>query len=511
MKAETTTTRTVKRISLELNRDKFAKIEGVANAYRDEKRVHLEWYQGEGRFALARNSRAYRDGLTADGYATDRPLSARGVNLAIKDAFETEEKYWAAIAAGISIRDRKWSAGQMHYANWLMCAPQRFSELILGRAPIDKRIALSLVERKQVQNYLRRQTRKLMGRRPSARTARSFALDPGMYRVFEQNGRQYISITSLEKGQRLVIPLEGKSAIRGNLRIVLLPEERKVEVHVAFPIARESAASGETAAIDVGLTEVAVDEEGNCYGEKFGRVVSRQTEENKEKNQKRNKLHALEKKYDQRSSKKKVRNLRRFNLGRKKLKARKRRARIEQTNLINQAIAEFLEKRRPARFAAEKLDLRRKAKSKQMSRRSAMWMRSTLAERIEFKASAAGCRRQHVNPAYTSQTCPQCGYVDGANRKGDRFQCRYCGHEGHSDQVAAINQKARLDDREITPLTPKEKVKAILLERFDARVEGQRTTVPGRTSERGSSRTSPRQSKNETAAGKSTKPAVKEL
>lgn len=137
--------------------------------------------------------------------------------------------------------------------------------------------------------------------------------------------------------------------------------------------------------------------------------------------------------------------------------------------------------------------------------------RAGLAERIKFKASTAGCRRQHVNPAYTSQTCPQCGYVDGANRKGDRFQCRYCGHEGHSDQVAAINRKARLDDREITPLTPKEKVKAILLERFDARVEGQRTTVPGRTSERGSSRTSPRQSKNETAAGKSTKPAVKEL
>ncbi len=121
-----------------------------------------------------------------------------------------------------------------------------------------------------------------------------------------------------------------------------------------------------------------MDEEGNFYGEKFGEIVTRQADENKEKNQKRNKLHALEKKYGKAGKKKKVRNLGRFNLGRKKLKARKRRARIEQTNRINRAIAEFLEKRRPASFAAEKLDLRRKAKSKQMSRRSAMWMRSTL-------------------------------------------------------------------------------------------------------------------------------------
>jgi subtilisin-like proprotein convertase family protein len=50
--------------------------------------------------------------------------------------------------------------------------------------------------------------------------------------------------------------------------------------------------------------------------------------------------------------------------------------------------------------------------------------------------------------------------------------------------VAAHNLKARYGDLEITLWTPKEKVKAILLGRFNARLETRNLgTVSGRTSE----------------------------
>ena len=62
-------------------------------------------------------------------------------------------------------------------------------------------------------------------------------------------------------------------------------------------------------------------------------------------------------------------------------------------------------------IVTEKLDFRGKGPSKEISRRVSYWRRSTLKERFEFKASAAGCRREQVNPAYTSQTCPECGYL----------------------------------------------------------------------------------------------------
>ena len=95
-----------------------------------------------------------------------------------------------------------------------------------------------------------------------------------------------------------------------------------------------------------------------------------------------------------------------------------------------------------------------------------------------------GFDHQQVNPAYTSQTCPSCGFVDASNRcnhNKDQFVCQHCKTEGHSDVFAAINLKARYFDREITRYTPYREVKKILLERFHHRLEPkQLVTVSGR-------------------------------
>ena len=49
------------------------------------------------------------------------------------------------------------------------------------------------------------------------------------------------------------------------------------------------------------------------------------------------------------------------------------------------------------------------AKGKKMSRRVSLWMRSILAQRLDFKTPARGSRRQGVASAYTSQECSHCG------------------------------------------------------------------------------------------------------
>jgi hypothetical protein len=128
----------------------------------------------------------------------------------------------------------------------------------------------------------------------------------------------------------------------------------------------------------------------------------------------------------------------------------------------------------------EKLDLRGKARSKKMSRQVSLWPRGILQERTDFKASAAGCRREQVNPAYTSQMCPHCGFVNGKNRSGDRFECLNCGHGQDADRVAAMNLKARRTDPDITLWTPKERVKIILLDRFAASHDAQHGELAAR-------------------------------
>ena len=45
-----------------------------------------------------------------------------------------------------------------------------------------------------------------------------------------------------------------------------------------------------------------------------------------------------------------------------------------------------------------------------------------------------------VDPAYTSQTCAQCGHVNKENRKIQAtFQCTACGHTANADRNAAVN------------------------------------------------------------------------
>lgn len=83
--------------------------------------------------------------------------------------------------------------------------------------------------------------------------------------------------------------------------------------------------------------------------------------------------------------------------------------------------------------------------------------------------SAGGSCRQRVNPAYSSQTCPQCGYVHAGNRNGDKFVCLFCGWVGHSDRVGAHNLRNRMDDPDIALWMPKDRVRTVLLNRFSQR------------------------------------------
>ena len=62
-----------------------------------------------------------------------------------------------------------------------------------------------------------------------------------------------------------------------------------------------------------------------------------------------------------------------------------------------------------------------------------------LSQMLAYKAP----RILEVNPAFTSQTCPECDAVDAASREGRKFQCVACGHADHADVNAARNIRRR--------------------------------------------------------------------
>jgi putative transposase len=67
------------------------------------------------------------------------------------------------------------------------------------------------------------------------------------------------------------------------------------------------------------------------------------------------------------------------------------------------------------------------------------WAFGQLQAHTAYKARMAGVAIQFVDPAYSSQTCPECGYRAQANRpKQAVFKCGQCGLVGLPDYFAAL-------------------------------------------------------------------------
>ncbi|MFD6322800.1 RNA-guided endonuclease InsQ/TnpB family protein [Streptomyces sp. NPDC058442] len=72
------------------------------------------------------------------------------------------------------------------------------------------------------------------------------------------------------------------------------------------------------------------------------------------------------------------------------------------------------------------------------------WAFAQLGQFIAYKARRAGVPVVHVDPAYTSRTCAECGHLDRANRVSQaRFACRSCGFVDHADRNSSRNIRAR--------------------------------------------------------------------
>ncbi|MHB1762651.1 MAG: zinc ribbon domain-containing protein [Acidimicrobiales bacterium] len=467
--------RCVRRRSPRLNRGKASDLHALVDAYAKEKDDHLRAL-GPAVFAGFSGDHAYRDHLLhkPGGYTSPYGLQARMWKMALKDAYETMSKFWAAIAEDLKplvYRKTKWTEEMRHYAFWLLYSPRRVAALYAGDSPMPSTFKVPKSERSAVVKIIAREVRRSVKRLPRVRKARSAGFDANMYTIETiPTGRQQIALMGLTRAKRIRVPLLGTGAVSGNIRLVLEPGTHVAAIHTTSDLKpTKEIPAGEDAAVDIGQSEVITDHRGKRYGQDFGSFLDRASTIDLDKGRRRAKLHAVRKKALAKGNRAKARRIKVNNLGYKKMDARRGRHRAECARQVNTAFNEFLKLRRPIRFAQEKLDFRGKAKSRAMSRRTVQMRNSTINERSSFKASAGGSCRQRINPAYSSQTCPQCGYVHAGNRNGDKFVCLFCGWVGHSDRVGAHNLRNRMDDPDIALWMPKDRVRTILLNRFSQR------------------------------------------
>ena len=493
--------RTVKRRALPLNAKKQERLEELCQAYAREKRVWLRYFQDWKSQSHLGRPRTIRDEMIKQSYRSSNELQARHWKLALEDAAEIWDKYWQATFVKVrsKISRRKDLSEEMrHYAHWLLKGYSQFAAMMQGKCP-EPTFQIEKFSQRQMAGYVRRLTRQCKRTPPTIKKSRSVRFDANCYDLYEHKGRQYIKLMSLIPGKRISIPLLGNTPISGTITLVL--SEDHVDLHISQELKKQSLPETPSEAVDFGYTEVMTDTQGIRYGTQFGTTLNQASEHRHQKMQKRHQLHAIEKK-KRTSNPKQARRLRKYNLGKKKQHSTTECFNATLEKEINTAINQIIQTKNPSILITE--DLHHTFtydKSKRMNRKLTSWLRGKLQERIAFKALAEGFRHEQVNPAYGSQSCPHCEFVDRKNRIGESFQCLHCGHEDISDRIAALNYARRFGDPEIGLYTPYRQVKTILLDRFHRRLEtGQPVTVPGRTLETAVEMSSPPLSRHNVTA-----------
>lgn len=113
-----------------------------------------------------------------------------------------------------------------------------------------------------------------------------------------------------------------------------------------------------------------------------------------------------------------------------------RRAQQERCNLIGR-IVNSLNLSGVGKIQMENIkDLKR---GRRTTRKLSHWSYRDLFTAIESRAEREGVPVVRVNPAYTSQRCSDCGWVQKCNRKGEQFKCAACSQEQNADLNASRN------------------------------------------------------------------------
>jgi predicted RNA-binding Zn-ribbon protein involved in translation (DUF1610 family) len=138
--------------------------------------------------------------------------------------------------------------------------------------------------------------------------------------------------------------------------------------------------------------------------------------------------------------------------------------------MVGECSNQLLKAHPGAIFVIEDLDLRGCHGEKRFAYRA-------LHHSLETKAHC-----EIVNPAYSSQMCPSCGYVSRKNRSGIKFTCRSCGRKSHADVVGGINLLGRSEDKQVDLNDHPSEVKTLLRERYrlrrDSFSRGDQALVP---------------------------------
>lgn len=130
-------------------------------------------------------------------------------------------------------------------------------------------------------------------------------------------------------------------------------------------------------------------------------------------------------------------------ISRKKQKSKAfKRALVERNDYINREIKKINLAELKTVVIEDLKHVKKRTKGKirkQFMNKLQRWTYPRLLDGLEQSCEVVGVQCHKVNPAYTSQTCSQCGGVHKENRNGELFKCKDCGYTADADYNASLN------------------------------------------------------------------------
>jgi putative transposase len=307
-------------------------------------------------------------------------------------------------------------------------------------------------------------------RRPSCKNI-NLALDSKVAKISgkeESNNQKgshfdyWIKLSTLEKGNPIYLPLltneyfESKKGERKNFCQINIDREGKITVCLIKNVEEKKDYIPRTPqiAFDIGIRNLISTNNGDIYGRDFIEPLMKYDEILNElaQNRQRQGLPVRCKKYDSI-----------VNKIRKYLK-----------NEIHRIIKVIIKQYEPEEIIIEHLNFTSPKLSKRLNRIISRFGKSIIKECLNSINEEYGIIISEINPAYTSQTCSVCGYVDKENRESQsKFVCKYCNKKMHADVNASRNTLSRSSNKKLSSIyISKDKILEELVMQFLERHSG---------------------------------------
>ena len=264
----------------------------------------------------------------------------------------------------------------------------------------------------------------------------------------------WVRLSTLEKGYPVMLSVLGNpyyENIKGTRKRfcqINLTEDDEITVSFIKDVPRlEYIPITPKFALDLGLVYLFASDKGDLFGRQFYEVLQRYDAliSKLTSNRQRQGFPIRNKRY-----RKLIHNLRQY-----------------MKNEINRVLNRTIELYKPAEIVVERLNFQNANLSRRMNRLLSWFGKSCVTQKLQSIQEEYGIIVTYTNPAYSSQECSSCSYVDKDNRKTQaEFQCKICNTSIHADVNGARNHLVRSSDKVIDIYKSKGTVLRVLTERF---------------------------------------------